>query len=60
MKLKIVSDGTASGTRVENDQGEDLTPHVRRLVWTLESGRNPSVEITLIRLDAELEIDLSV
>jgi hypothetical protein len=60
VKLKIVSDGTASGTRIENDQGEDLTTHVRRLVWTLESGRNPQVEITLVRLDADLELDLSV
>jgi hypothetical protein len=60
MKLKITSDGTSGGTHIENDQGDDLTPHVKRLVWTLDAGRNPQVEITLVRLDADLELDVSV
>lgn len=60
MRLKITSDGTSAGTRVENDQGEDLTSHVRVIRWTLEAGRNPQVEITLSRLDADLELDLAV
>jgi hypothetical protein len=60
VRLKIVSDGTAAGTKIENENGEDLTSHVRVLRWTLESGRNPQVEITLVRLDADLELDLSV
>ena len=60
MRLKIISDGTSAGTRIENEAGEDLTSHVRRLVWTLESGRNPQVEITFVRLDADLELDLGL
>lgn len=60
MRLKITSDGTAQGTRIENDSGEDLTTHVRSLRFTLEAGRNPQVEITLVRLDADLDLDLAV
>jgi hypothetical protein len=60
VRLKITSDGTSSGTRIENEQGEDLTPHVRSLRWTLEAGRNPLVEITLVRLEADVDIDLAV
>jgi hypothetical protein len=60
MRLKIFSDGTSAGTRIENENGEDLTAHVRSLRWTLESGRNPQVEITLVRLNADLELDLAV
>jgi hypothetical protein len=60
MRLKIISDGTSAGTRIENDQGEDLTPHVRALRWTLEAGRNPQIEITLVRLEADVELDLAV
>ena len=60
MRLKITSDGTSGGTTIATEAGEDLTSHVRRLVWTLEAGRNPQVEITLQKLDADLELDLSV
>jgi hypothetical protein len=60
VRLKITSDGTSGGTRIENDAGDDLTHHVKRLVWTLESGRNPQVEITFVRLDADLELDLGL
>jgi len=60
MRLKITSDGTAGGTRVENEDGEDLTSHVRSLRWTLEAGRNPQIEVTFIRLDADIELDVTV
>ena len=60
MRLKITSDGTAAGTRIETADGEDITSHVRMLRWTLESGRNPVVEITLARIDADLDLDLAV
>lgn len=60
MRLKIVSDGTASGTRIETEGGEDITSHVRMLRWTLETGRNPMVEITLVRLEADVDADISV
>lgn len=60
MRLKIISDGTSAGTRIENEQGEDLTPHVRAIRWTIEAGRNPQLEVTLARLEADVELDLNV
>ena len=60
MRLKIFSDGSASGTTISTEAGEDITSHVRMLRWTLEAGRNPQVEITLQRLEADVELDLPV
>lgn len=53
-KVKIKSDGTAPGTRVEVD-GRDLTTTISEVKWHLKAGG--LAEVTLKIVDVQLEVD---
>jgi len=53
MRLKIVSDGTAVGTRVMDDAGRELE-NVISLDWSIMPGRAATAVITLKEVPVEL------
>lgn len=56
MKLKIVSDGTAQGTKIVNDMGKEISGVERIKLYEITPGVVLKAEITI--LEPHLEIQL--
>lgn len=53
MKLRIVSDGTPVGSRVETEDGVPVDG-VMAVAWTIEAGQMARAVVTLLRVPVEL------
>jgi hypothetical protein len=54
-KYRVTSDGLMNHT-VHNEQGEDISNFVQKVVITIEVGKLPTLELTLIKPEIEAEI----
>jgi hypothetical protein len=54
MRLKIISDGTVFGTRVETEDGQ-LLEHMVEVRWQHTAGRIPRAHLCV--LDAQVEVE---
>lgn len=56
MKLRIIGDGTSTGTRVFTERGDDLSGIVRAIHFNHEAGNRPSAELELNEIAVRLEL----
>lgn len=55
MKVRIVSDGSIMGTRVEGPDGSDLGRFINRVDFRHDGGSIPRVELSLTMVELECE-----